>query len=261
MVILMSTTNYFRPMAVGLLIVTSVPAGYSATAGASDNRLDPAAVQRLQASTTYLGGLQEFGITTETSIEAVLRSGQKLQFDNAVEVTVKRPNKLLAVRKGELVNQRFYYDGETLTLENPDLGFYATVGAPPTLEAMLDFARDSLDIVAPAGDFVYSNAFEILMDGVHTAFEVGPAEVGGVLCDHLAFSADHIDLQVWIEQGARPLPRKLVLTSRDELGAPQFTVLIREWNLQPNLTDAKFQFSPPKDATSIEFITLDENGD
>lgn len=218
--------------------------------------VEPAAVQRLQASMSYLGNLQQFSLVTETSIEVVLESGQKLQFDNAVKVQVKRPNKLLAVRKGELVNQRFYYDGESLTLQNPDSGVFATVDAPPTLEAMLDFARESLDIVAPAGDLLYSNAAEILLEGVHTAFGVGPAEVGGVLCDHLAFRSDQMDWQIWIEQGAQPLPRKLVLTSPDVLNAPQFTVLIREWNLQPELSDELFRFTAPDDAMPIEFITL-----
>ncbi len=242
------------------ILLAGLLAGPAATALASEAMLDPAAVQRLQESMSYLGGLQQFGLVTETSIEVVLETGQKLQFDNAVNVQVKRPDKLLAVRKGELVNQRFYYDGKTLTLQNPDSGVFATLDAPPTLEAMLDFARESLDIVAPAGDFIYSNAFEILMDGAQSAFQVGPAEVGGVLCDHLAFRADHIDWQIWIEQGARPLPRKIVLTSPDVLNAPQFTVLIREWDLQPNLTDETFRFTPPEGAMAIDFITLDGDG-
>jgi hypothetical protein len=256
----MHARKYSSPIAVRLLLLAGLLTGSAGTAFAGEAMLDPVTIQRLQASMSYLGGLQQFGLVTETSIEVVLESGQKLQFDNAVDVQVKRPDKLLAVRKGELVDQKFYYDGKSLTLQNPDSGVYATVDAPPTLEAMLDFARQSLDIVAPAGDFIYSNAFDILMDGVHTAFPVGPAEVSGVLCDHLAFRADHVDWQIWIEQGARPLPRKLVLTSPDVLNAPQFTVLIREWNLQPNLTDEMFRFTPPDDAVAIGFITVDGDG-
>jgi len=256
----MHSTNKSLSSALRPLLLTGLLAGCSATALASEVTLDPAAVERLQASMSYLGSLQQFGLVTETSIEVVLESGQKLQFDNAVDVQVKRPDKLLAIRKGELVDQKFYYDGKSLTLQNPGRGVYATVDAPPTLEAMLDFARESLDIVAPAGDFIYSNAAEILLDGVHTAFEVGPAEVGGVLCDHLAFRADHIDWQIWVEQGERPLPRKLVLTSTDVLNAPQFTVLIREWNLQPNLTDEIFRFTPPDGAMAIDFIKIDGGG-
>jgi hypothetical protein len=257
MVTSMHARKYSNAIAVRQLLLAGLLAGSAANAFAGDAMLDPVVVQRLQTSMSYLGGLQQFSLVTETSIEVVMESGQKLQFDTAVDAQVKRPDKLLAVRKGELLDQKFYYDGKTLTLQNPDSGVYATVDAPPTLDGVLDFARESLDIVAPAGDFFYSNAFEILMDGVHTAFQVGQAEVGGVLCDHLAFRADHVDWQIWIEQGARPLPRKLVLTSPDVLNAPQFSVLIREWNLQPNLTDEMFRFTPPDGAVAIGFVSLE----
>ena len=50
--------------------------------------------------------------------------------------------------------------------------------------------------------------------------------VEGVLCDHLAFSRDDTDWQVWIEAGERPVPRKLVITSIDLPGTPQFGVVI-----------------------------------
>ena len=64
---------------------------------------------------------------------------------------------------------------------------------------MLDFARESLDIIVPAGDLLYRNAYELLMADVKAGFVVGKAVVGGVRCDHLAFrNADSI----WI-QGAR----------------------------------------------------------
>jgi len=68
---------------------------------------------------------------------------------------VERPNKLRAARTGDLVDQVFYYDGESLTLHDPHDNYYAMIAAPGTLEAMLDFAREKLDVVAPAGDLLY----------------------------------------------------------------------------------------------------------
>ena len=59
-----------------------------------------------------------------------------------------RPDKLRADRVGDLVEQAFYFDGKSLTIFNPREKYYATVAAPGTLEAMLDFARTTLDIVA-----------------------------------------------------------------------------------------------------------------
>jgi hypothetical protein len=222
--------------------------------------LEGAAVERLRESMVYLSALEEFALDTQTSIEVVLLSGQKIQFDNGASVVVRRPDKMYAAKRGELVDQEFFYDGETLTLADGPTGYHATVEAPGTLEGMLDFARESLDIVAPAGDFIYANAFEILMQDVYSGFVVGTAAVGGTACDHLAFSAPGTDWQIWIQRGDKPLPRKIVITSRDVVNAPQFTVSIDEWNLSPDTSDDRFRFEPSESSQHIEFTRLDAGG-
>ncbi len=123
---------------------------------------------------------------------------------------------------------------------------------------MLDFARESLDIVAPAGDLLYSNAFEILMQDVASGFVVGKSVVEGKRCDHLAFRAPHVDWQIWIQEGDKPLPRKLVITSTDVSGAPQFAVVMAQWNLAPDISDKVFDFTPPNDAKKIDFLPAQE---
>lgn len=222
--------------------------------------LEPGAVERLRGSLNYLGGMEAFSLEASSSIEVVMPSGQKIQLDNLSLLTVQRPNKLYAERLGELANQELYYDGKTLTLHEVDAGVYATVDAPKNIEEMADYARESLDIVMPGGDLLHSNAFDILMDGVHTAFTVGTAEIAGVECDHLAFSAPGTDFQIWIQQGDRPLPRKMVITSRDVVNAPQFSVVINAWDQTPDLSNELFHFEPPEDAMAIDFISLGTDG-
>lgn len=240
-----------RHAALGLLLAGMLPTAASPeTAG-----VDPAAEKLLKSATTFLAGQKRLSVDTRSTIEVVLDSGQKIQFDNAARMTLQRPNKFRAERVGDLVNQVFYYDGKSFTLHNPDDGFYATVAAPPTIEETMDFARDSLDIVAPAGDFLYSNAFDILMQGATSGFIVGKAVIEGVRCDHLAFRNADVDFQVWIQEGNRPLPRKLVITSRDVAGAPQFEVRMTKWDLAPKIAPQLFDFTAPKKARRIDFVT------
>lgn len=232
--------------------VAGLVAVFPLTAAAQPAGIDATADQLLKTSMSYVSGLKQFSITTRSTLEVVLKTGQKIQLDGAVASTVQRPNKLFSQRIGDLVDQRFYYDGRSLTLFNPGQGVYVTVAAPPTIEAMLDFAREKLDVVAPAGDFIYANAYEILTDGVTTGIVVGKAMIEGVRCDHLAFRAPHVDWQIWIEDGPRPLPRKIVLTTRDQPGAPQFEAVITRWNLKPAITANTFSFVPPNGARRVE---------
>jgi len=238
-----------------------IPAGaIPAVAVAQPTAIDPRAQAILKKATDYLAGLKQFSVDTTSTIEVVLQSGQKLQFDNGASASVQRPNRLVARRKGDLVNQVFYYDGKTLSLYNPDQKVYASAPAPDTVEAMLDYARDSLDIIAPAGDLLYRNAFEILMRDVQSGFVVGKGVVGGVRCDHLAFRNAEVDWQIWIQEGARPLPRRFVITSTQVAGAPQFEVHMTNWNTAPKFADGTFAFTPAKDAKKIEFLRLTSGG-
>jgi hypothetical protein len=218
--------------------------------------MEPQAEKLLRRMSDYLASLQKFTVRTDNTIEAVLTSGQKLQFDSPATATVSRPNKLLAHRKGDIVNQEFFYDGKTLTLYNQRENLYATTAAPPTLEAMLDFAREKLDVIAPGAEFLYKNAAEKMLKESSSGFVVGQSVINGVKCTHLAFRGAEVDWQIWIDDGDKPLPRKFVLTSKKVAGEPQFTFLVKSWDLAPKVTDRQFTFTPPKGAKKIEFLQL-----
>lgn len=235
-------------------LVTLLAALLPQLASAQPAGIDPKAEKLLRASTDYVAGLKQFSIDSRSTLEAVLKSGQRIQFDNGAKVAVQRPNKLRAERVGDLVNQVFYYDGKSLTLHNPDENVFATVAAPGTLEEMLDFARTRLDIVAPGSDLIYKNAYDVLMDGVTDGFVVGKGIVEGVRCDHLAFRAPHVDWQIWIQEGDKPLPRKFVITTKDVNGGPQFSVVVTKWNTAPKFPDGLFTFKQPKNAKKVEFV-------
>jgi len=228
----------------------------SVAAQAQSAGIAPEATRILKASTDFLASQQRFSTNTRNTLEVVLKSGQKIEFNSTGRQSVQRPNKLRAERTGDLVDQVFVYDGQSLTLSNPQQNIYAQVAAPGTLEEMLDFARTRLDIVAPAGDLVYKNAYDILMDGVTDGIVVGKAVIEGVLCDHLAFRAPQVDWQIWIQQGAQPLPRKIVITTLDLPNAPQFAVTVTQWNLKPAFDAQTFKFTPQAGAKQIDFLPL-----
>jgi len=232
----------------------------AAPAFAQASAVDPEAMNLLHRMTDYLGGLQQFSVDTQTTVEAVLTTGQKLQFDTLNKVMVRRPDKLRGQRNGDLVNQTFYYDGKTLTIYNPTDKYYATLPAPATLEKMLHFARESLGIVAPSGDLVYNNAYELLTRGVTWAIVVGKAVITGVKCDHVAFSRPDVDFQVWISEGDPPLPHKYVITTKDVPEQPQSIVIMTNWSVSPELPNAMFTFVPPPGVTQIDFLRLDAAG-
>jgi hypothetical protein len=241
------------------MMLTAMLLAACSTASAQ-SAASPEATAALKRMTDYLAGLSAYSLETQNTLEVVLVSGQKLQFDSATSFSAKRPDKFRANRYGDLIKQEFYYDGANLTLVNPESKHYAVVKAPSTIDNALDFATDSLDIIAPASDLLHKDAFKRLTADVTSGYLVGQAMIEGQLCDHLAFRAVNVDWQIWMRAGAAPIPCKYVITTTDMTGMPQFSVTVRSFNASPTLNDAQFRYTPPKGATKIDFISPDSKG-
>ena len=123
---------------------------------------------------------------------------------------------------------------------------------PGTLDEALDTAHDQFGVDLPMMDLAISDPFKNAMEKVESAryFGVGPAM--GFSCHHLAFTQQNIDWQIWIQEGPRPLIRKFIITHKNEPGAPEFTGLIREWNMTDRIADSDFVFAPPDGALKVQ---------
>ena len=218
--------------------------------------VDPAATQILKRMADYLASLKQFSMHTQNTLEDVLNSGHRVDFDVSANVIISRPNKLRAERKGDLLDQVFYYDGKTLTLYNPWNKVYATEAAPGTIEGVLDFAYESLGIAVPVGDLVHPEAFRLLMQDVTFAAVVGKSVIGGVTCDHVVFSRPGVDFQVWVADSGAALPHKYVVTDTTTPALLSITTVISDWNVAPGVADAQFAFVPPQGVKRIEFMRL-----
>jgi len=245
-------------MAVAMASAPAVAsAGGSQYTGKWGGPIDPDALQILKGMTDYLGGLQQFSMHTENTFDDVLETGQKIQFGFSANVVVERPNKMRAERTEGMAHMLYLYDGAKFSMFDAGEGFFATVEVPGSIDDFLHFARDTLDLVPPAGDMVFANAFELLTAGITSGFVVGETMVGGVRCIHLAFTSPVVDWQIWIAEGDQPLPYKYVLTTRDDPAQPQFVTVISNWNTEPKIEKGSFDFDPPANAIEIDFIRID----
>ena len=242
--------------ALGLLALT---ASLATEVQAQTPPVDPAATQILRRMTDYMGSLKQFSVHTQNTLEDLLDSGHRIDLDVSANVVISRPNKLRAERKGDLVNQVFYYDGKTLTLYSPGDKVYATEPAPKTIEGVLDFTRESLGLIIPVADLVYRNGYDLLMQDVSFATVIGKSVINGIKCDHLLFSRPGVDFQVWVTDGGKPLPRKYVVTDTATPARLSVVSVMSDWNVAPNVADDRFAFAPPKGIKKITFMHLDQS--
>jgi hypothetical protein len=218
--------------------------------------VEPRADQIFRRMSDYLAQQRSFRVDAVTIDEVVTTEGQKLQFVTASQVAVRRPNALRTDRRGPADDTIVRYDGKRFTVYSKRTGYYAVTAAPPTIDAAIDMARAQYGIEAPAADLLLSDPYTIMMEDVETGRYLGVESIDGVACHHLAFTGASSDWQIWIQDGAQPVPRRLVITSKDQPNHPEFTVSLSNWQLSAKLGDKVFAFAPPPGARRIEMVGI-----
>jgi hypothetical protein len=227
---------------------------------AVEGRIDPRADAALHRMSDYLAGLRTFRFETTSVDELITKEGQKIQQLKQSTVAVRRPNALAIERTGPNGRATFKYDGKTFTLFGAQKNQYASTPAPANLDEAIDFARDRLGIDAPGGDLIVADPYNALIDGLKTGRYVGLEPIDGVMAHHLAITKDKVDWQIWIQDGAQPVPLRYVITSKDMPSHPQFTLELRHWQPDLSLPDSTFAFSPPSGAQKIDWSAIPRKG-
>jgi hypothetical protein len=171
-------------------------------------------------------------------------------------VLLSRPDKLRASRAGGYTDVELVFDGTTLTLHGKNLNAYTQVEAAGAVDPLIDRLRDQFGVSAPGADLLLSRVYDELIADVIDAKHIGQGVVDGVECEHLAFRNTDTDWQIWVEVGARPIPRKYVITNKAVNGSPQYTLRIRDWRTDVETNADTFAFKPPQGAAKVEIAAL-----
>lgn len=252
--------RYAVCLALGLLLPATSAAQSdvppSAAAASAAAAVQPEAVAALERMGTYLRSLKNFTVHGDTTIDLVMEDGQKLEFPGTVDYKVRAPNGLQLDIRSDRKERQLFYDGKTLTVYGPKNKLYASTDAPPTIGALLDAASDKYGIELPLADLFLWGTDKAPTKSLQSAVFVGPARIGNSATEHYAFRQEGVDWQVWIEPGAKPLPRRLVITTTDDAAQPQYASTLT-WNTNAALKDSAFTFTPPKDASRIRLVEVD----
>ena len=224
----------------------------SASAAEDKPAIDPHANEMLKRMSDYLGQARFFSVDAEIWQDVQLSSGERVQAGRATTLQVRRPNRFHGQVHSTRRDRELIYDGSELTLFNRIQNLYGTVRASGPLDQVMDLAAERFGINMPLEDFVRSDPYKDLLQKVTSGTDVGPVTVMGTPCEHLAFTQDNIDWQIWIEKGPRPVPRKFLITYKDEPDSPQYTAIFSNWDFVTELPDFLFKFEPPAGASKIK---------
>lgn len=244
--------NAVRSVALGVLLaVVAAPA-----MGAE--KLDPESDKILKSMSSYLTTAKAFSMNADVALEVILRNGQKLQLCSSYSLLLRRPSEFRILVKGMIADAEFTFDGKTLSLFGRKRNAYVQRQVTGTIDDAIRAWESETGIAATGADLLLTTVYSILSSGVEKSTYLGTGYVHGIECHHLAFRKDDVDLQLWVQTGDKPLPMKYVITTKWLTGMPQFELVLRDWNMSPQIKDKPFTFAVPEGARKLDAVPIEE---
>ncbi|MGH8863298.1 MAG: DUF2092 domain-containing protein [Burkholderiales bacterium] len=209
---------------------------------------------RLMEMARFMSGLDKFSVTIRAGYDVEQANGQKIQFLQVGDVILDRPDRMrVAQDLGEGGTSLVLFDGSTLTVADGDSDIFAQAPQPGTLDdTIIYFVRDlKMRLpLAPLFMTILPAEFERRVKSIDYV-EVSYAL--DVPTHQIAARTNTVDFQIWIADGKKPLPQRVVLTYKGEAGQPQFWAEFSDWNLKPRINAQTFAFKPAPDSRQIVF--------
>jgi len=228
--------------------------GKKAPAAATVTESQAQASAILMRSADFLGGTQRYSVSVRAGYDAVQKSGQKIEFGEMRKVTLSRPDRLrVEGERSDGAKTLTVFNGKEIVLIDAARNVYATAPQPGGLDdTIVHFVKD-LGMRLPLAVLLVSQLPAELKDRVRSVDYVEKTNIHGSPSHHLAARTDMVDFQVWVADGDKPLPQRIVITYKKDKGEPQFRAQFSDWNLAPAIEDSTFLVTPPDGAQKVPF--------
>ena len=219
--------------------------------------IEPAALERLKATSQLLAAAKSMSFTAVTTYESPARNGQPLYYSVLSAVELQRPNKLRVSTPGDGPASDFYYDGKTMMAYAPAANLVAVADAPPTIDAAMKAAYDKAAIYFPFAEVIVPDPYRNLSEGLTSAFFVGQSHViGDTVTDIVAIANDNVQAEIWI--GVKDgLPRMIRAIYPKDPAQSRYEIQFSNWRLNQPTKDADFTSAQALKAPRMQFARPD----
>lgn len=240
-------------MTLGLLLASGTISAQQTGQG-DQNKSAQEALAVVKRMAVFLSQAQRFSVTADMGFDAVQDNGQKIEFGETRKILLSRPDRLrVDDTKRDGSESELIFDGKSIMLYYAGDNVYAVVEKPGTVDDAVSYFVNDLGMRLPLAEMLSSKLSENIAGETISAAYVEKASIQGVPCDHVILRGADADMQLWVAQGAEPLPQRVVITYYHLDGRPQFWAQFSDWNLKPKVSDKLFSVTPPEGAVKIEF--------
>jgi hypothetical protein len=216
---------------------------------------DADAMALLMKMGDFLAQAKQFSVSIRAGYDVLQETGQMIEFGELRKLTLVRPHHIRAdAERSDGEKVLVLFDGKEITVFSPEEEVFASTAKPGDLDNAILHLRRDLQLRLPLAMMFVTNFRSELERRVRSVQFVELTTLMDVPCVHLAVRTNAVDFQIWIPSEGDPLPRRVVITYREEEGQPQYGANFSEWNLAPNPPESFFSFTPPEGVQRIPFL-------
>jgi hypothetical protein len=209
----------------------------------------------LKRMAEFLAQAPQFSVNVRIGYDVVQESGEKVEFGERRKMIVHRPDNLrVEIERSDGDKALVVFDGKDITAYKEAENVYAVTPKPGDIDGAVEYVVRDLGIRVPLAMMFVSRLPAEIERRVQSADYVERSTVTPVPTDHVVARTADVDFQVWIAEGDKPLPQRVVITYKTAEGEPQFWAEFSDWNLNPDLSKSLFAFTPPEGAERIPFL-------
>jgi hypothetical protein len=147
----------------------------------------------------------------------------------------------------------FWYNGRIAIIYSFDENNYAVIEAPDNTIDMIDSIHEDYAIEFPAADFFYPTFTDDMLEVFDDIVFQGKRKLNDKECWLIVASNKDMNAQIWFSADAFTLPQRLVIVYKND-GNRQYEATFTNWNLNPEIPAAIFDFLPPPQAREVSIL-------
>jgi hypothetical protein len=217
------------------------------TAQPAAAQVEAKAVDALANMSAYLRSIPAFQINLRTQRDDVDVYGQLITLSGEATYKVRRPDAFNIDLKLPSMARQYVDDGKMVTIYDAGTGYYGKFPALSTIRASLERAELTYGATVPLDDLFTWSEGDARAKALTSAHFIGKDRIAGQDANHYAFRQPGVDWQIWIADGDKPTPLRVILVASDDPARPKFQADL-SWDMAPNFTADAFAFAPPPNA-------------
>lgn len=203
----------------------------------------------------FIAKAPALNVTIRSGYDAIQEDGQRIEFGSNRRFVLQRPDRFrVEVDRSDGDNGLIVFDGAAVTVFKAEDKVFARVEKSGTVDEIMVYMVKDLMLTIPLARMFLSNFPQSLEKLVTSVSYVEENHLFDVPTDHITARSKDVDLQLWIAQGEKPLPRRVVITYKNAPGEPKFWAEMSGWDLSPTLAADSFAFTPPAGTEQIPFL-------